>query len=132
MRSGMALAAASSAQLQADKPKTGANDRIGVALIGCGGMGSMDLKDFQCFPEVEIVALCDADEDQIAKAQRLVNGKAPRIERDFRKVLASPDVNVVVIATPDHWHALMCVEACRPAKMCMWRSRSPHLRAKRA
>src|SRR5437763_15811301 len=96
VRSGMALAAAG-AQVKADKARAGANDRIGVAVIGCGGMGSMDLKDFQSFPEVEIVALCDADQNQIAKAQRLVKGKQARTERDFRKVLASRDVDVVVI-----------------------------------
>src|SRR5436190_13658180 len=116
VRSGMALAAAPGAQLAADKPRVGANNRIGVALIGCGGMGSMDLKDFQSFPEVEIVALCDADENQIAKAQRLIKGKPPRTERDFRRVLASRDVDAVVIATPDHWHALMCVSACQAGK----------------
>jgi predicted dehydrogenase len=116
VRSGVALAAAAGSQLKADKPRAGANDRIGVAVIGCGGMGSMDLKDFQSFPEVRIVAVCDADENQIAKARKLVNGKPPRTERDFRKILASPDVDVVVIATPDHWHALMCVEACRAGK----------------
>ncbi len=116
VRSGVALAAASGAQLQADKTRPGANDRIGVALIGCGGMGSMNLKDFQTFPEVEIVALCDADQNQIAKALSLVSGKPPRTERDYRRVLASRDVDVVIIATPDHWHALMCVEACQAGK----------------
>jgi predicted dehydrogenase len=114
IHSGAALAAASGAQTRAEK--TGANDRIGVAVVGCGGMGSMDLKDFQSFPEVEIVALCDVDERQLAKAQRLVRGKAPRTERDFRKILASRDVDVVVIATPDHWHALLCVDACEAGK----------------
>lgn len=116
VRSSLAFAAASSTQLKAAKPGAGANDRIGVALIGCGGMGKMDLKDFQTFPEVEIVALCDVDQNQIPKAQSLVNGKPPRIEADFRKVLAAPDVDAVIIATPDHWHALISVQACEAGK----------------
>jgi len=114
VRSGVALAAG--AQLRSEPAHTGANDRIGVALIGCGGMGKMDLKDFQVHPGVQIVAICDVDQNQIAKTLPLVTGKAPRTEGDYRKILASPDVDAVIIATPDHWHAKICVDACEAGK----------------
>ncbi len=116
LRSGGGLAAAASAQMSGQSQRTGASDRIGVALVGCGGMGKMDLKDFQSFPGVRIVALCDVDQSQIAKTLPLVDGAKPRIEGDYRKIIASPDVDVIIIATPDHWHAKICVDACEAGK----------------
>src|SRR5689334_5568902 len=115
-RSGAGLAAAAGAQLSGQSRRPGANDQIGVALVGCGGMGKMDMKDMQSFPEVRMVAVCDVDESQIAKALPLVNGPKPRVESDYRKILSSPDVDVVIVATPDHWHAKICVDACEAAK----------------
>src|SRR5947207_13812257 len=79
-------------------------------------MGSMNLRDFQTFPHVEIAGLCDVDSNQIAKAQRLITGKPPQVEHDYRKLLERKDVDVVIVATPDHWHALMAVEACQSGK----------------
>src|ERR1700684_1323849 len=84
------------------------SDRIGIAVIGCGGMGRMDLADFQKQPEVEIVALCDVYEPNLAAAHKLTGGKAKTCA-DFRKVLDDRAVDAVVIATPDHWHPLITV-----------------------
>src|SRR5690349_8094949 len=114
MRSGLALAAAQ--QSKAGGAAPGANDRIGVGIIGCGGMGSMNLKDFQAQPGVEVRMLCDVDSRQSGKAKKLVNGKAPEIVSDFRRVLERKDIDAVVVATPDHWHALIAVEACAAGK----------------
>lgn len=115
IRAGTGLAVAEVAAPLA-KAKPGPNDRIRIALIGCGGMGGMNLKDFQSSPQVEITCLCDADPNQIAKAQQLITGKAPVVDRDFRKVLERKDVDAVIVATPDHWHALIAVEACKAGK----------------
>jgi predicted dehydrogenase len=74
------------------------------------------MKDMQSFPGVRMVALCDVDQNQIAKALPLVNGPKPRVESDYRKIIESPDVDVVIVATPDHWHAKITVDACEAGK----------------
>jgi predicted dehydrogenase len=109
-------AAAAAALNQAAVPaRAAANDRIGVALIGCGGMGRMDMADFQKQPEVEIVAVCDVDQTRLAEAAQLAGSKA-KTYRDYRRVLADPNVNAVIVATPDHWHPLITVDACLAGK----------------
>ena len=92
-----------------------ANDKIGVAVIGCGGMGRSDLVDFQKQPEVEIRAVCDVFRPNAETAAGLVNGK-PDILSDFRRVLDRKDIDVVIVATPDHWHPLIMVQACEAGK----------------
>lgn len=92
-----------------------ANDRIGVAVVGCGGMGRMDLADFQRNPDVEIVAVCDVFRPNAEKARQLAGGKA-ELYRDYRRVLERKGVDAVVVATPDHWHALITVDACDAGK----------------
>ena len=107
------LSAASSARV------LGANDRIRFALIGCGGMGRGDLRDFLKAGKTEIVGLCDVDPAQIGKAQEIVSEagqKAGFATGDFREVLDRKDLDAVIVATPDHWHALPTVEACKAGK----------------
>lgn len=100
------------AAVQAQTPPS---DRIGVAVVGCGGMGRNDLTDFQKQPEVEIRAVCDAFRPAAEQARQAAGGKA-EIFTDFRRVLDRKDIDAVVIATPDHWHALMAVMACEAGK----------------
>jgi predicted dehydrogenase len=95
------------------KPAPG--DRIGVAVIGCGGMGRMDQADFQRNPDVEIVACCDVYKPNLEKSVAMTGGKAAPYS-DFRKVLERRDVDAVIIATPDHWHPLITVNACDAGK----------------
>jgi predicted dehydrogenase len=98
----------------------GANDRIRVALIGCGGMGWGDIRDFVRVKGVEAVSLCDVDDENSAKVKKNVeensDSKPIIAGRDFRKVLDQKDIDAVIIATPDHWHALMTVMACQAGK----------------
>jgi predicted dehydrogenase len=98
----------------------GANDRIRVALIGCGGMGRGDLKDFLRVKNIECAALCDVDDEQSGKAlkatEEQVSQRPALVTRDFRKVLDQKDVDAVIVATPDHWHALPTVMACQAGK----------------
>ena len=91
------------------------NDRIGVGVIGCGGMGRNDLGDFLKEPGVEIRALCDVYAPNLERAVQMTEGRA-RGFRDFRKILDDKSIDAVVIATPDHWHALMTVMACDAGK----------------
>lgn len=92
-----------------------ANDRVGVAVIGCGGMGRMDLQDFQKNPEVRIVAVCDVFRPNAERAREMTEGKA-EATGDFRRVLERKDVDAVIVATPDHWHPLIAVAACDAGK----------------
>ena len=98
----------------------GANDRIRIGLIGCGGMGRGDLRDFLRAGKVECVALCDVDLSQIGKAQELTLGpfsqKAEFTTQDFRRLIDRKDIDAVIVGTPDHWHALPTVMACQSGK----------------
>jgi hypothetical protein len=88
----------------------GSNDRIRVGLIGCGGMGQADLRDFLRNGSIQCIALCDVDDSQSAATRAWVtreHGQNPElITRDFRLVLDRKDIDAVIVGTPDHWHAL--------------------------
>jgi predicted dehydrogenase len=93
--------------------------KVRVGLIGCGGMGKGDLSTFFLNPEVECPVVCDPDDNQMAGAATLVQekrGNRPEMVRDFRRVLERKDVDAVIVATPDHWHALATVFACQAGK----------------
>ena len=92
-----------------------ASDRVGVGVIGCGGMGRMDLQDFQRQADVEIRAVCDVFRPNAEAAAKLAGG-APAIYADYRRVLERKDIDAVVVATPDHWHPLIMVQACEAGK----------------
>ncbi|MFN8008710.1 MAG: Gfo/Idh/MocA family oxidoreductase [Terriglobia bacterium] len=98
----------------------GANDRIRIAQIGCGGMGRADLRDSLRVKNVECIALCDVDDSQIAKILSEIvepaSQKPGLMARDYRKVLELKDLDAVVVSTPDHWHALPTVAACEAGK----------------
>jgi predicted dehydrogenase len=110
-------AAASTARSQ-DRV-AGANRRIRVGLIGCGGMGNGDLRDMLKLG-AQCVALCDVDDAQTADTAKNVeknfNQKPDLMTRDFRRVLERNDIDAVIVATPDHWHALPTVMACQAGK----------------
>ena len=95
--------------------QTGANDRIGVGIIGCGNMGTWNQRDLQTLPSVEIVAACDVYQTNLDRAVQMSGGKA-RPYRDYRRLLEDRNVQAVVVATPEHWHALMCIDACDAGK----------------
>jgi predicted dehydrogenase len=87
-----------------------AKPRIG--LIGCGGMGMGDAKNASRFGQ--IVAVCDVDAGHAAKAAGQYKGA--KVFEDFRKLLERKDVDVVLNATPDHWHTLVNLAAVRAGK----------------
>mgnify|MGYP005865709533 CR=1 FL=1 len=93
----------------------GANDRIRLGVIGCGGRGSGLAKQFQGLSDVEIVALCDADTDHMEKLARSLKSK-PALIQDYRKLLERDDIDGVIIASPNHWHALHTIHACQAGK----------------
>ena len=94
-------------------------DKIGVGLIGSGGMGRGDLRDFLRLEEVDCIAVADVDERQIEVGKKLVEerrGKRPDGYRDFRKIIDRKDIDAVIVGTPDHWHALPTIYACESGK----------------
>jgi predicted dehydrogenase len=104
---------------EARAASAGPNDRVRAALIGSGGMGRGNLETFFLSPEVDCPVVCDVDDRRLAEAVALVEqkrGKKPDTEKDFRRVLDRKDIDVVIVATPDHWHALPTVMACQAGK----------------
>lgn len=99
--------------------RIGANDRINYGFIGVGGMGSKHLsiiKDFSERENVAAVAVCDVYEKFRCQAQEKAGIPAGQVFGDYRRLLENKDVDVVVIATPDHWHARMAIEAMEAGK----------------
>lgn len=97
----------------------GANDRIRMALIGCGGQGRYNMARFMGHADVEIIGLCDVDSQHldatVAQVERKY-GRKPFAHKDFRKILEMPDLDAVIVGTPDHWHALPSISACQAGK----------------
>ena len=92
----------------------GANDRIRLGVIGPGHQGVSNMKAFMQLG-VEVAALCDVYQPNLDKGLKEAGGKAKTC-KDFRQILDDKDIDVVMIATPDHWHALPTVEACKAGK----------------
>ncbi len=97
----------------------GANDRLNVAFIGVGRMGSSNVGYAGKTPGVEIVAVCDVYQPHLERAQaqaRKLGFEGVKAVKDFREILADKSIDAVCIATPDHWHAYIMVEACKAGK----------------
>jgi predicted dehydrogenase len=112
----------------------GANEKINIGFIGLGNRGSQLLELFMENPDARIAAFCDTYEPYMLRDRNLVNpryiklqgGQIPRmgeifpekVERysDFRKLLENKDIDAVVIATPDHWHAIQMIGAVKAGK----------------
>ncbi len=94
----------------------GANDRIGIALIGCGGRGRQVASLVLKAPNVEYRTLCDVYEERGGQASQQLAGGKGTVAGDFRKVLEQKDIDAVHVATPDHWHAAVVVLACQAGK----------------
>ena len=93
----------------------GANDRVRLGFIGVANRGGQLLSAFLKQPDVEVAALCDVHKPTLEAAKKRLEGK-PWTCEDFRELVAAKDVDAVVIATPDHWHAIQTIDACRAGK----------------
>jgi predicted dehydrogenase len=93
------------------------SERIRLGFIGVGNQGKSNLRNL--IQRAPVVALCDVDAKYLAAAADFVekgSGKPPATFGDYRKLLDSKDVDAVVVTTPDHWHALMTIDACEAGK----------------
>ncbi len=93
----------------------GANERIRVGFIGVGNRGMQVLEGFLRHNDCQAVVVCDIFQPHVEKAKQRLDGKVDA-EHDFRKVLDRNDIDAVVIATPDHWHAIQTIAACNSGK----------------
>jgi len=94
----------------------GANDRIGVGIIGCGGQGSGNWRNFLAQPDVNAVAVCDVFQPNRERAAAASTKDKVVQYKDFRQLLDNKDVDAVIVATPDHWHSLLTIMACKAGK----------------
>ena len=95
------------------------SERVSVGVIGIRSQGKTLALALAGMPNVEVAVLCDVDESLLPQAAREVEslqGHSPQMATDFRRLLDDPALDAVVIATPDHWHALMTVLACEAGK----------------
>jgi len=93
----------------------GANDRLNLGIVGCGGRGRQILKVFLAQPDVAGMAVCDVYEPFREAGTKMIGAGSVSM-LDFRQLLDRKDVDVVIVATPDHWHALHTVAAVRAGK----------------
>ena len=117
------LAAAS---LAAPALAEGPNETVRAAVLGVNGRGKTHIEGFMGTKGVKVVLLCDPDRkvlDQRAREFEKTYGYRPETETDLRKVFERKDVDVVSVATPNHWHSLATIWACQRARM--FTSRSP-------
>lgn len=89
-----------------------------VGLIGTGWYGTSDLFRLNQVAPIEVISLCDVDKNALSHvaqmvSQRQKSGKTPRTYTDYRKMLAEKDLDIVLIGTPDHWHALQMIDAVK-------------------
>jgi predicted dehydrogenase len=119
-----ALAAlAPSDLLAAPEPTTaarpvGANDKLRVAVVGVNGRGMSHVGGFNGNHGCEITTICDCDEGVIGRAMKAVEGKGkkPEFVQDIRKVVEDKNIDIIAIATPNHWHALATIWAMQNGK----------------
>ncbi len=96
------------------------SERITMGAIGLGNQGLHNLKSFLTFDDVRVLAVCDVDAGHLRRAKETVDAaygnKDCATYKDFREVLARSDLDTVLIATPDHWHAILAIEAAKAGK----------------
>jgi predicted dehydrogenase len=95
------------------------NERIQLAVMGVNGRGRDLVRGFSALPDVEIAYLCEVDDNVVPRALKAVAARqkrAPRVERDLRRVLQDKNLTALVVAAPDHWHALATIWACQAGK----------------
>ena len=102
-----------------------------VGVIGTGWYGKCSLLRLLQVAPVEVVALCDVDKKMLAEAADLIGQrkgftKKPRLHGDYREMLKEKDFDIVMVETPDHWHALPMIAACKAGARWQQEGRRGH------
>ncbi|MHC4329678.1 MAG: Gfo/Idh/MocA family protein, partial [Planctomycetota bacterium] len=96
------------------------SEKVAVGFIGVGSMGGGHLRTFLGYDDVQVVAVCDLREmfrqRAVERVRQKYGGNGCEVYRDFRELLARNDIDAVTVVTPDHWHALIGIEAARNRK----------------
>ncbi len=105
--------------VKATSRRSAPSDLVNLGFIGLRNIGNANMNAHLHWPEANVVALCDVDENILRERSgelQQKTGKQAAQYTDFRKMLENPDIDAVVIGTPDHWHALMTIYACQAGK----------------
>jgi predicted dehydrogenase len=119
LNSAAAGLAVTASQYRSLAATTAPSDRIRTGFIGLNGMGTGRLNGFMKHADVIAAAVCDLDQRHLDRAVAIVEkaqGQKPAAFRDYRRLLEMKDLDAVMIATPDHWHALPMIQACQAGK----------------
>ncbi len=96
------------------------SDRIVMGCIGTGGQGTYNMKQFLTFEDVQVVAVCDVDQEHLTQGQTVVNqnykNQDCKTYGDFRELLARKEIDAVTVCAPDHWHGLISIAAAESGK----------------
>lgn len=109
-----AVAGLTSPAVRADG-KGAVSERVRLGFIGCGRRGRQLISVFERFDDVDIAVICDVNGQSLDEAHEILERK-PERQRDYRKILDRKDIDAVVIATNEHWHALVFIHACQAGK----------------
>jgi len=105
-----AMTAASYARIQ------GANNRVNIGVIGYGLIGKQHVVDLKKFPDVNLVGLCDVYKPRVEEGLAFIGNPNCKGYSDFRKMYDQKDIQGILVASPDHWHALLTIMACQAGK----------------
>lgn len=114
--SGIAAATFASTLPTARAAARGANEKITVGLIGCGGRGTHDAGLFRDVPNVELAYVCDVDDGRRGAVAQKFGIPSERSVSDLRRLLDDKSLDAVIIGTPDHWHSIAAIMACDAGK----------------
>ena len=116
----LATSAAAAAPLVVAQSAFGANDQITMGCVGLGGQGTGDMRGFMGHRGVRVLAVCDVVAAHRYRAKTIVDQRYGNTDcaayNDFRQVMERTDIDTVLIATPDHWHAIIGMEAIKSGK----------------
>ena len=119
LSAGLAAGTVATAAPDTAAKRGSANERLRVAVVGVKGRGMSHVGGFNGVNNCEIATVCDCDESVIGNAMKAITktrGEAPKYEKDIRKVLDDKSIDIIAIATPNHWHSLAAVWAMRAGK----------------